>query len=189
MVQTVGRPFTGRHRAAGRKGPPYGRSEGQRHRRRACVLAIVLTALAGWPDAVGAQQPAQKPPPAPPVEQPAPEAYTYNPEGRRDPFVSLLNRGADLKSAIGKRPDGLSGLPISEVSVKGIVRDRGNYVAIVQAPDNKTYTLRPGDRLFDGVVKTVTPEAVVFMQEVNDPLSLVKQREVRKPLRPMEDAR
>ena len=35
----------------------------------------------------------------------------------------------------------------------------------------------------DGTVHTITPESVVLMQEVNDPLSLQKQREVRKPLR------
>ena len=28
---------------------------------------------------------------------------------------------------------------------------------------------------------------IVFLQDVTDPLSLVKQREVRKPLRPMEE--
>ncbi len=158
-----------------------------------CGVAVVI--IAGASSAPFAQQPAQttaapKPAqPTPPVEQAPPEQYTYNPDGRRDPFVSLLNRGSDLKTPTGKRPDGLPGLLISEVAVKGIVRDRGSFVAIVQAPDNKTYVLRPNDKLFDGVVKAVTGEAVVFMQEVNDPLSLVKQREVRKPLRPLEEAR
>ena len=43
---------------------------------------------------------------------------------------------------------------------------------------------KAGDKLFDGVVKAVTQDAVVFSQDVNDPLSLVKQREVRKSIRP-----
>ena len=43
--------------------------------------------------------------------------------------------------------------------------------------------VRPGDRLMDGSVSTITAQAVVLMQEVNDPLSLEKQREVRKFLR------
>jgi len=30
---------------------------------------------------------------------PAPEPYTYNPEGRRDPFVSLILRGVEAVSA------------------------------------------------------------------------------------------
>ena len=36
---------------------------------------------------------------------------------------------------------------------------------------------------FDGIVRTITRRCVVLMQEVNDPLSLEKQREVRKSLR------
>jgi hypothetical protein len=36
----------------------------------------------------------------------------------------------------------------------------------------------------DGALKTITPAEVVFTQDVNDPLSLVKQREVRKAIRP-----
>jgi hypothetical protein len=36
----------------------------------------------------------------------------------------------------------------------------------------------------DGAVKMITAAEVVFTQDVNDPLSLVKQREVRKSIRP-----
>jgi hypothetical protein len=35
----------------------------------------------------------------------------------------------------------------------------------------------------------VTAEGLLIMQEVNDPLSLVKQRVVRKPLRALEDVK
>ncbi len=71
--------------------------------------------------------------------------------------------------------------------MKGVVKSQGRLVAMVQAPDNKTYIVRPNDRLLDGAVRAVTPEAVVFVQPVNDPLSLVKQREIRKPLRTLEE--
>jgi Tfp pilus assembly protein PilP len=87
------------------------------------------------------------------------------------------------------RPDGIPGLTVDEVAVRGIVQNRGAFVAMVQAPDGKSYTVRPGDRLFDGVVKAVTSTAVIFVQQVNDPLSLVKQREIRKPLRPTEEGK
>ena len=40
-----------------------------------------------------------------------------------------------------------------------------------------------GDKLFDGSVKSINQEKVIFSQDVNDPLSLVKQREVSKPVR------
>ena len=84
------------------------------------------------------------------------------------------------------RPAGIGGLLIGEVNVKGVLRDRNGFMALLQAPDNKTYTVRVGDKLLDGTVKSINQEKVVFSQNVNDPLSLVKQREVPKPVRPGE---
>ena len=44
----------------------------------------------------------------------------------------------------------MPGLLINEVSVKGIVKDRAGFVAMIQGPDNKTYVIKAGDRLLDG---------------------------------------
>jgi len=60
---------------------------------------------------------------------------------------------------------------------------------LVRGADNRTYTLKAGDELYDGTVKTVTADAMVVLQNVNDPLSAVKKREVRKLLRPALEAR
>jgi type IV pilus assembly protein PilP len=127
-------------------------------------------------------------PPAAPPKQPLPTldpAYVYEPAGRRDPFISLLGRGEDQRST-AVRPAGLSGLLIGEITVKGVVKDRNGFLAMLRAPDNKTYTARVGDKLFDGTVKSINQEKVIFSQDVNDPLSLVKQREVPKPVRQAE---
>jgi Tfp pilus assembly protein PilP len=129
---------------------------------------------------------AGQPPAKPPAEAPAP--FTYNPEGRRDPFVSLIGKGSDPRSQ-GARPAGVPGLLINEVSVKGIVRNTAGFVALIQGPDNKTYVVKAGDRLMDGTVKSIVQDAVVFSQDVNDPLSLVKQKEIRKTLRSAEGGR
>jgi Tfp pilus assembly protein PilP len=112
----------------------------------------------------------------------------YDPAGRRDPFVSLLSRG-ESKLPVGGRPLGTKGLLIGELSVRGVLRTKGKLLAIVQAPDNKTYTVHPGDALFDGSVKVVATDAVIFLQRVDDPLSPVKQREIRKTLRTTEETR
>ena len=156
----------------------------------ACLAASVM--LAG-PVFARPQQPPAAPgagtarPPAeaqtpPPQSKPA---YAYDPSGRRDPFVSLLGRGADPRSK-ASRPVGLPGILINEINLKGIMRDRTGYVAMIQGPDNKTYFVKPGDRLMDGTVKSIVNDAVVFSQDVNDPLSLVKQREIKKSLRSEE---
>jgi Tfp pilus assembly protein PilP len=158
--------------------------------------AVVLTA------GVSAQQPAAGSPAAQPgvvapassaqsaVPPPAPPsaAYTYSPEGRRDPFVSLVGRGTEGKPT-GSRPAGVPGLLINEVSIKGIIRDRSGLIAMIQGADNRTYVVRAGDRLMDGTVKAIVQDAVVFSQDVNDPLSLVKQKEIRKSLRSAEGGR
>ncbi len=134
-----------------------------------------------------AQPEASQPAPAPKPGDPA-GPFTYNPDGRRDPFVSLIGKGSDPKSA-GTRPPGVPGLLINEVSVKGIVRNSSGFVALIQGADSKTYVVKAGDRLLDGTVKSIVQDAVVFSQDVNDPLSLVKQKEIRKPLRSAEGGR
>lgn len=130
-------------------------------------------------------QPPVSPSAAPQAEA---EAYSYNPLGRRDPFLSLLARGSEPRPT-GRRGDGLAGLMVGELVVRGIVQSRGGFVAMVQAPDSKTYLVHPNDRLLDGTVRAITAQALIIAQEVNDPLSLVKQREVRKPLRPLDEGK
>lgn len=114
-----------------------------------------------------------------------PPNFKYEPGGRRDPFVSLVNRGTDSASnqASRSRPEGAAGVMVDEVVVRGVVQSRAGWIAMVGSPNGRTYSVRPGDRLMDGSVHSITAQAVVLMQEVNDPLSLQKQREVRKYLR------
>ena len=147
-------------------------------------VAVRSAAAQAPPDVKPVEKPAQ-PQAAPPPPAPA---YSYQPEGRRDPFMSLLARGSDPGSA-ASRPPGLPGLLINEVVVKGIVRDKNGFIGMIQGPDTKTFIVRAGDKLMDGTVKSITVDTVVFSQDVNDPLSLVKQREVRKAVRPLDGGR
>ncbi len=148
---------------------------------------------------LGAQTPAQapKPPvgagavqptkPAPAKPAPPTEAYTYEPGDRRDPFVTLLGTGSQSQLTSKRGGEGPAGLTVAEISVRGIVQSRGTLVAMVQGPDKKTFMVHQGDKFVDGTVKTVTPQGLIIVQEVNDPLSLVKQREIRKQLRSIEE--
>ncbi len=155
------------------------------------TLAVGLLMAATVQPAPAQAPAAQAPPPAAPPGRtlpPTPQGYTYNPEGRRDPFVSLLNRGVEQRQQ-SPRPEGLDGLSVTDIAIRGIVADRGSYIAMIEAPDARTYIVRSGDKLYDATVKAVLADAVVFVQQVNDPLSLVKQREIRKPLRPTEEGK
>jgi Tfp pilus assembly protein PilP len=120
-----------------------------------------------------------------------PHGFSYNPEGRRDPFVNLLRRGTGIDTSAhnGPRPAGIKGLGASEVTLKGTLASQGAYVAILQGVDSRTYVVHPGEKLYDGTVRSITADALVIIQQVNDPLSKETQREVRKTLRQTEEAR
>ena len=149
----------------------------------------------GSPSNQGSQAPAPNQPTAEAPARPSalePSGYTYNPEGRRDPFVSLVRRGAESPgtgTAPAARPAGLAGLTAAEVSLRGTLKGRDGFVAMLQGADNKTYLVRAGDRLLDGTIRTITPDAVVILQRVSDPLSVETEREVRKVLRQTEEAK
>lgn len=145
------------------------------------VFAVVATLA--FAEASAPTQAAAAPQTAPAAEgQAARPVWTYDPQGRRDPFISLRGRGTTMSST-QNRPRGLPGVSIGELTLRGIVRSGNAFVALAQSPDGRTFQLRRNDRLFDGRVKEITFDAVVFVQQVNDPLSLVKEREIRKTMK------
>ena len=154
------------------------------------VVASLLAASAHARGQTPAPPPAAPAPPASPPPPSPPPNYQYSAEGRRDPFMSLFNRGTDTNDPqLTKRAEGVAGLLTGELVVRGIIQTRGAWVAMVNGADKKVYSVRAGDRIGDGVIRNVTAQAVVILQEVNDPLSLEKQREVRKLLRGGEEVK
>jgi type IV pilus assembly protein PilP len=112
------------------------------------------------------------------------DAYHYDPQGRRDPFQSLI--GPTPKLDKSNRPDGVPGFLIDEMKLQGVVKTRqGLLVAMVGGPDNKGYIIRVGDKTLDGEVIRITPSSVIFRQEVNDPTRIERFREVVKELSPV----
>jgi len=159
------------------------------------LLIIAVAVLAATPVSGQAPAPAPATPAAvaaPHVPALEPQGYDYKPSGRRDPFISLVRRSTEAlgTSAASIRPTGLAGLSTDEVVMRGVMKGRNGYSALVRGADNRTYTgVKAGDELFDGTVKAVTADAIVILQNVSDPLSLAKKREVRKLLRPAQEAR
>jgi type IV pilus assembly protein PilP len=158
---------------------------------RTAVALLILLAASG----ASAQEKPAAQAPAPGVtaaQAPAAApAFVYNPEGRRDPFVSLVKRPTEARARQGRQPaaGGIAGFLVSELTLKGIMQSRGDFVALVAGPDAKTYLIRANDRLLDGTVRAITADTLVCLQDVNDPLSLTKQREVRMTLRAVTEAK
>jgi hypothetical protein len=108
--------------------------------------------------------------------------FTYDPGNRRDPFKSLLI-APDRPEFRGPRPEGIPGLLIDEIDLKGIFRTARGYVAQVNASNQKkSYLLKEGDQLYDGDVVSIGKNEVVFKQIVQDPSALKPFREIVKSL-------
>jgi Tfp pilus assembly protein PilP len=186
-------------------------------KRHAMTVVLVAACAAGLSGLARAQQPAAPAPtpatPAAPPAEAAPGAtegnrppldveletggYAYNSQGRRDPFVSLQQPVAADRGPKTRKP-GMEGFLIQEVALKGIVRttgggtglaQRSGFIAMFLGADGKSYFVTTGQRLYDGVITAVDATSVTFRQEVTDPLSPVKTREVRKSLYASEEAR
>ena len=159
---------------------------------RISLLTIGAAILAATPVSGQAPAPAPATPAAVTTQVPAlePQGYDYKPAGRRDPFISLVRRTAEaLGTSATSRPTGLAGLSVDEITMRGVFKGRNGWTALVRGADNRTYSVKAGDELYDGTVKAVTGDAIVVLQNVSDPLSLQKKREVKKLLRPAQEAR
>lgn len=110
------------------------------------------------------------------------DTYHYDPQGRRDPFRSLI--GPTPKVSRENAPPGPPGFLIEEMDLIGVIRAKQGLVAMIKGPDNQGYTLKAGDKVFDGEVIRITPTSIVFRQEVNDPTRIERYREVVKELTP-----
>lgn len=126
--------------------------------------------------------------PAPPAD------FTYTPGGRRDPFTTLTrpDKAVTITTDPNSRPAGAAGIAVDELSVRGIVLSNGSFVAMVSGAAGgkaQTFTVKAGSKLLDGVVRAIDARSIVIVQQVSDPLSLQKQREVRKLLRTQEEGK
>ena len=156
------------------------------------ILASALlaaTPVSGQAPAPNPVAPATAPTPTNPVPSLEPQGYDYVPAGRRDPFISLVRRTTQASgTSANPRPTGLGGLSIEQIRMTGVVKGRQGFSAIVKGVDNRTYYVKAGDELYDGKVRAVTGDAMFLTQNVNDPLSDAKTREIKRLLRPEQEA-
>ena len=143
---------------------------------RALIGALALLFIPGSGGAV--DTPAQNPPS---------DVYVYQPAGRRDPFLNVLATGAEPARAPAIRGDGIAGLMVNEIAIRGVMQSGKKLIAMIQGPDGKHHIIRAGDKFVDGAVKAITLQGLVIVQDVNDPLSLEKRREVRKLLKSAQE--
>lgn len=126
--------------------------------------------------------------PGVPVKKEDPAAlFQYNPEGRRDPFKSII-------IAVGKRSasDNLPPLQrkeLSEMKLIGIVWGGFGHGAVIQTQDGKGYPVRKGTRIGmnNGVISQITNKEVVIEEKYLDIFGETKVRHVVMELHPQKE--
>jgi hypothetical protein len=111
--------------------------------------------------------------------------YSYDPGGRRDPFISLLG---GVKVKLPATPKGA--LTVTDAQVVGITRGKEGYVAIIMGSDKKARFMKTGDKLYDGEIISIEAEKVVFRQDLtedNPTAPGLKSKEVTKRLHPVQE--
>jgi hypothetical protein len=108
---------------------------------------------------------------------------TYDPAGRRDPFVSPTE-AEQLLAAGPCEGEGSECWLIAEIGLVGIMGRRSGGVALVIGPEGYGASLKAGDKLYDGEVLSVDGVSgnVIFRQKVSDPTRIKPYRDVEKKL-------
>jgi hypothetical protein len=101
--------------------------------------------------------------------------------GKRDPFSPLVN---DKKPSGPPLPPGKAGLVIATVHVDGTVKAANGMLAVVTNPDQRTYFLREGDRLYDGDVEKIGLDGVTFKENSKDAFGKPVEKLVTKRIYP-----
>ena len=112
------------------------------------------------------------------AEDPAASEKKYNPNGRRDPFLSpVVNHGGGSGCSTGKKC-----LEIGAISLQGVVRSDTGFIAVVSNGLNKAYFLHENDPVFNGYVVKITSDSIVFQETLQDRLGKTYTREVVKKI-------
>ena len=122
------------------------------------------------------------------VIKPAP--VLYEPQKRRDPFLHIeppktasVPKVVDEELPRGTPPPGIAGILIDNAGLEGIVARNNQRFVIVRGADNRAYFLHEGDRLFDGYLKTIEKDSVVFVRETFMRSGKTLTQEITKRLR------
>jgi Tfp pilus assembly protein PilP len=138
------------------------------------LIAITLVGLASLLAQETAAPPQSEIAPMPAVQT----GFTYNPEGRRDPFKDLLG-GRDLKqqAAIGENQ-----FFIDDLVLFGIVKNQNVFTALIGMPQGFPMFAKIGDKFADGYVLSITETQVVLRKTHERGIPMMRPRDIIKEI-------
>lgn len=115
-------------------------------------------------------------------------AHSYDPSGRRDPFVPVLQQLG--LGPIDPTLPPLQRVGLTEMNLIAVIWGAYGNTAMVQTPDGNGYTVRRGTRIGpnNGVVSAVTEKGIVVQERFTDVYGSKQEREYVKLLHPKEGA-
>lgn len=105
--------------------------------------------------------------------------YSYQSQGRRDPFRDLL-AGRELKET--EEAGGVPQISIEDVILVGIVKAKGNYTAIISSPQDFPYYIHEGDEFSDGFVLSIEKNKIIFRKTKERGIPLLKPKDIVKEI-------
>lgn len=113
-------------------------------------------------------------------------AIGYDPAGRRDPFMPVIQEVQSEKNDENLPP--LQRVALTELSLVAIVWGGHGYTAMVQTPDGHGYTVRRGTRIGqnNGMVSAITERGIIVQERFTDVYGRKQEREIVKLLHPKE---
>lgn len=148
------------------------------------------------PSALATQPAAQaaKPGAAPPAAPPAVKKAAQQPKAgalpqvtraneRRDPFKTMLRekQAGDQPLQLECGP-GIRGITVGQAGLNGIVRSPAGFLGVVTVPSGRTYFLHEGNAVCNGTVRSITPDSIIFVEDVIDAMGQPAKREVIKKI-------
>ncbi len=115
---------------------------------------------------------------APKIEEKTEPVYTYNPAGRRDPFMPIISK-EEKKAKTGDLPP-LERYNITDFKLAGIIWGGFGYNAMLEGPDGKGYFIRVGTIVGPnkGVVKKITQNRMVIEEKYRTATGDIDRREI-----------
>ena len=122
-------------------------------------------------------------------EEAAPELFSYNPTGKRDPFGSLLRVKKDEEGPPEEQLTPLQRVPVTDLKLEGIILMGKKAMAHVIAPDGKPYIVTVGTPMgrHKGKIVRIISDAVIVEERFEDYLGRQFTQETVLKLREGEE--